>query len=91
MFAKVLIPTDLSAASSTAVERVGEVPGVREVVLVHALRSAGLSPTDEDALRRMQDLVQRQGLLVEVVIVEDDGTDVPERVLRTARETGADL
>lgn len=91
MFAKVLIPTDLSEASFTMAERVGEIPGVREVVLLHAPRSAGSSPTDEDALRRMQELVQRQGFPVEVVVTEGDGTGVPERILRTALETGADM
>ena len=91
MFAKVLIPTDLSEASFTMAERVGEVPGVREVFLVHAPGSAGLSPADEDALHRVRELVQRQGFPVEVVVAEDDGTDLPERILRTALETGADL
>ncbi|WP_082223073.1 GNAT family N-acetyltransferase [Methanoculleus sp. MH98A] len=91
MFAKVLIPTDLSEASSTMAERVGEVPGVREVVLIHARRSAAPSPADDDALRRMQEVVQRQGLPVESVVAEDDGTGVPERILRTAAEIGANL
>ncbi|MCT8337158.1 GNAT family N-acetyltransferase [Methanoculleus sp. Afa-1] len=91
MFEKVLIPTDLSEASVIMAERVGEVPGVREVVLVHAPGSAGLSPADEDALHRMRELVQRQGLPVEVVVAEGDGIDVPERILRTALEAGANL
>ena len=91
MFAKVLIPTDFSAASVIMAERVGEVPGVREVVLVHAQRSAALSSADEDALRRMRELVQRQGFPVEVVVAEDDGTDLPARILRTALATGANL
>lgn len=91
MFEKVLIPTDLSGASITMAERVGEVPGVCEVVLVHATGSAGLSPADEAVLRRMRELVQGQGFAVEVVVAEDDGTDIPERILQTALETGANL
>lgn len=90
MFPKVLIPTDFSAASAAMAERVGEVPGVREVVLFHARISAGRDPADE-ALRRMQELVQRQGISTEVVIAEDDGTPVSKRILRAAAERGVDL
>lgn len=72
-------------------ERIGEVPGVREVVLFHARRSAGLLPADEAALRRMQESVRRQGIPAEVVISEDDGTGVPERILRAAAGRSADL
>ncbi|WP_292364142.1 MULTISPECIES: GNAT family N-acetyltransferase [unclassified Methanoculleus] len=90
MFTKVLIPTDLSEASAAMAERVGEVPGVREVVLFHARTAAGSSPAD-DVLRRMQELVQRQGYPVEVVLAEDDGTPVPERILRAAPGMGVSL
>ncbi len=90
MFTKVLIPTDLSLASAVAAERIGEVPGVREVVLFHARVSAGPLPTDEP-LRRMEDLVRRQGIPVEVVVAEYDRTPVPERILAAASGTGADL
>ncbi|MDR9815248.1 MAG: GNAT family N-acetyltransferase [Candidatus Methanoculleus thermohydrogenotrophicum] len=85
-----LIPTDLSLASAVAAERIGEVPGVREVVLFHARVSAGPLPTDEP-LRRMEDLVRRQGIPVEVVVAEYDRTPVPERILAAASGTGADL
>ncbi len=90
MFTKVLIPTDFSVASAAMAERVGEIPGVREVVLFHARISGSRDPADE-ALRRMQELVQRQGIPAEVVIAEDDGTPVPERILRAAAERGVDL
>ncbi len=90
MFTKVLIPTDLSEASVAMVERVGEVPGVREVVLFHARTSAG-EPAADEALRRMQELVQRQGIPAEVAIAEDDGTPVPERILRGAAERNVGL
>lgn len=90
MFTKVLIPTDLSAASMLMAERVGEIPGVREVVLLHARRSDGPQP-DEDQLYRMQERVQQQGITAAISIAEDDGTDVAERVLRAADEMGAGL
>jgi len=90
MFAKVLIPTDLSEASAAMAERVGEVPGVREAVLFHARTAAAPSPAD-DVLRRMQERVQRQGIPVEAVLAEDDGTPVPERILRTATAMGMSL
>ncbi|WP_292728521.1 GNAT family N-acetyltransferase [Methanoculleus sp.] len=90
MFTKVLIPTDFSVASAAMAERVGEIPGVREVILFHARISGSRDPADE-ALRRMQELVQRQGIPAEVVIAEDDGTPVPERILRAAAERGVDL
>ncbi len=90
MFPKVLIPTDFSEPSVAMAERVGEVPGVREVVLFHARTSAGSQPADE-ALRRMQELVQRQGYPVEVVVAEDDGTPVAERILRVAAGRNVDL
>jgi len=84
VFTTALIPTDLSAASMAMVERIGEVPGVREVVLFHARGPAGPLPAEEAALRRMQESVRRQGLPAEVVISEDDGTGLPERILRAA-------
>ncbi|MCE5337464.1 MAG: GNAT family N-acetyltransferase [Methanomicrobiaceae archaeon] len=90
MFTKVLIATDLSEASVTMVERVGEVPGVREVILFHVRTSAGPIPAD-GPLRRMQELVRRQGIPAEVVIAENDGAPVPERILRAAAETDVDL
>ncbi|HOI12627.1 MAG TPA: GNAT family N-acetyltransferase [Methanoculleus sp.] len=90
MFAKVLIPTDLSDASAMMAERVGEVPGVREVVLFHARTAAGPSPA-EDVLRRMQEVVQQQGYPAGVLIAEDDGTPVPERILKAAAGMNANL
>lgn len=90
MFTKVLIPTDLSLASATAAERIGEVPGVREVVLFHARTSAGPLPDDEP-LRQMEEPVRRQDIPVEVMIAEYDETPVPKRILGAAARTGADL
>ncbi|WP_243669987.1 universal stress protein [Methanoculleus chikugoensis] len=92
MFKKVLIATDLSEASIAMVKRVGEVPpGVREVILFHVRTSAASIPAD-GPIRRMQELVLRQGgFSVEVVIAENDGTTVTGRILRAATETGADL
>ena len=90
MFTKVLIATDLSEASVTMVERVGEVPGVREVILFHVRTSAGPIPA-AGPLRRMQELVRRQRIPAEVVIAENDGAPVPERILRAAAETDVDL
>lgn len=90
MFTKVLIPTDLSLASATAAERIGEVPGVREVVLFHARTSAGPLPDDEP-LRQMEELVRRQDIPVEVMIAEYDETPAPKRILGAAARTGADL
>ncbi len=90
MFTKVLIPTDLSPASAVAAERIGEVPGVREVVLFHARASAGPLPDDE-ALRQMGEMVRRQGIPVEVMVAEYDGTSIPERIISAATRIGADL
>jgi len=90
VFTKVLIATDLSEASVTMVERVGEVPGVREVILFHVRTSAGPIPAD-GPLRRMQELVRRQRIPAEVVIAENDGAPVPERILRAVAEMGVDL
>ena len=90
MFTKVLIPTDLSLASATAAERIGEVPGVREVVLFHARTSAGPLPDDEP-LRQMEELVRRQDIPVEVMIAEYDETPAPKRILGAASRTGAVL
>lgn len=90
VFTKVLIPTDFSAASMVMTERITEIPGLREVVLFHARRSAG-PPPDASLIRRMQESMQQQGLMVTVVVAEDDGTDVPERILRAAADTGTGL
>ncbi|WP_366944381.1 GNAT family N-acetyltransferase [Methanoculleus sp.] len=91
MFPEVLIPTDLSETSATMVERIGEVPGVREVILFHALRgSTDLSPAGEEALNRMKETVQSQGCTARVV-VEEVKTDIPARILQIARENNVDL
>ncbi|NLB00265.1 MAG: GNAT family N-acetyltransferase [Methanomicrobiales archaeon] len=91
MFAKVLIPTDLSRASFIAAERIGEIPGVREVILIHVRGSAASSPSDEGTLQQIREVVQRQGFPVEVVVAEDDGTGVPALILRAAADVGANL
>lgn len=91
MFAKVLIPTDLSEASVTSVERAHEIPGVREVVLFHARVSAGPLSAEEGLLSRMQAALEEQGITAGVVVAEDDGTPVPERILRAASGAGANL
>jgi nucleotide-binding universal stress UspA family protein len=90
MFTKVLVPTDFSDASMSVAERLGEVLGVREVVLFHARVSAGPLP-DSSPLHRMQEALQREGFSTEVVIAEDDGTGIPERILRAAAGAGAGL
>jgi len=90
MFRKVLIPTDLSGASMSPAERIGEIPGVHEVVLFHARSPAAPLP-DAGLLRRVPETLQQQGFPVSVVIAEDDGTSITERILRAAADTGADL
>jgi len=91
MFPEVLIPTDLSEASTTMVERIGEVPGVREVILFHALKgSTDLSPAGKEALQQAQEIIQRQGYAVRLV-VEEVKTDIPARILQIARENYVDL
>ena len=88
MFRKVFIPTDLSGASMSPAERLGEIPGAREAVFFHARTSA---LPDTGLLHRMSDALQRQGFVVSTTIAEDDGTPIVERILRAAADAGADL
>ena len=90
MFGKVLIPTDLSGASMSPVERIDEIPGIREVVLFHARTSAAPLP-DAGLLHKRSEALQKQGFSVAVMIAEDDGTPIAERVLWAAADTGASL
>jgi nucleotide-binding universal stress UspA family protein/predicted GNAT family N-acyltransferase len=90
MFTKVLIPIDFSVASMSVAQRLREIPGVREVVLFHARVLAGPLP-DSGVLGGMKEALAAQGFSVETVVAEDDGTDIPDRILSAAAGTGAGL
>lgn len=90
VFKKVLIPTDLSWASAAASERIGEVPGIREVILLHIRTSEG-SRFDDQPLWDMEKIMRNQGISVEVMIVEYDEASIPERILDIASTEGVDL
>jgi nucleotide-binding universal stress UspA family protein len=90
MFEKVLIPTDLSDASDAVAGRIGELPGVREVVIFH-IREAGQSAPSDEALRRLEETVKRQGISAAVLVTDAAGEPIPALILKAATDTGADL
>ncbi len=91
MFAKVLIPTDLSEASMAMVERAREIPGISEAILFHVRVRGGREPSEERLLSRMRATLEEQGIPAEVVVTENEGTAVPERILRAATTAGVNL
>jgi len=93
MFERVLVPTDFSAFSESAVLAVSSLPGVRRVILLHVMGRSWFGGQKEEAAReRLVDeasLFALCGRDVEVAL-EEDG-DITEMILSCARENRVSL
>jgi len=100
MFEKVLIPTDFSKYAEKLIDCIGDVPGVKEVVLLNVVTRDPLarawSPGDEvkeaekkltDARKRLEDM----GLKAKVRVEPALDVEVDETVRRIADEEGVSL
>lgn len=97
---RVLFPTDLSPASQRALECLEEIPGVREVILLHVLEvpgsmgpsfSEGLRELDREIMERMAARLRERGLEVEVLVEPREAEAVHLAINRVALERRADL
>lgn len=95
MFEKVLIPTDFSRHAEKIADCVGDIPGVKEVVLLHVLARDPLarvwSPGDEikEAERKLSDVkkgLEDMGLKVKVRTESTLEGEVPGIIQRVADE-----
>lgn len=100
MFPRVLVATDFSADADSVLGCIGEIPGMREILLVHVLRRPGRarppvagtqqpSPEDQalaalDAKRAL--LESLDGVTVGRRIAHAPRGDIPGAILRVARE-----
>jgi len=105
MFERVLLPTDFSAYSDKTVECIGQIPGVKEVILLHVLdatRSPArvwlsrqtLESLDASARKKLDEhrsMLESINLQVKVnVAVSEDG-DIRKAILAAAADEQADL
>jgi nucleotide-binding universal stress UspA family protein/GNAT superfamily N-acetyltransferase len=84
MFAKVLIPTDLSETSAKLVDCANDIRDVREVVLLHIVRKGADSLREREEVQRQQALITDPSITVRSIVREDDGDDIPAAILRAA-------
>lgn len=96
----ILFPTDLSLASQRALECLEEIPGVREVILLHVLEVPeatgpsfieGLRELDREIIEGMATRLHGQGLKVEVMVEPWEGGAVYRTINRVALEKRVDL
>jgi len=98
MFAKILIPTDLSEQSERIVARVGRMKNVREIILLHILDSNQHGRDRKDSghtlgsaigiarqkLNHQRDLIRDKKIKVGLILQENSGESIPEAILKTA-------
>ena len=98
MFAKILIPTDLSEQSERIVARVGRMKNVREIILLHILDSnqhgrdrkdsgdvsGSAVRTAREKLNHQRGLIRDRKITVRLIIQENSGESIPEAILKTA-------
>lgn len=90
---RILFPTDLSPASQRALECLEEIPGIREVILLHVLEVPeatgpsfieGLRQLDREIIEGMATRLHGQGLKVEVMVEPWEGGAVHRTINRVA-------
>jgi len=101
MFEKVLIPTDFSEYAQKTLECVGDIPGVKEVVLLHVVDADYLSKrglAQEPYLQNVRIRLEEQkkqladsGLKVRVKVDVTSGGDVSYAILETVNKEKAHL
>jgi len=100
MFEKVLIPTDFSRHAEKIADCVGDIPGVKEIVLLHVLARDPLarvwSPGDQikEADKRLGDIkksLEKMNLKVKARTETALEGEVPSAIQRVADEEGVSL
>jgi nucleotide-binding universal stress UspA family protein len=91
MFEKVLIPTDLSAASEELIASAGNLRNVREIVLLHVVSAGSDRDREQDDVLHQQVLVTDKAIVVRSILAETDGNDIPAMILKTAETEGVSL
>jgi nucleotide-binding universal stress UspA family protein len=100
MFSLALLPTDFSPHAEKTVQCVGEIAGIREVLLLHVLesgppeRATSGGHVIEESLGRLEALkkeIERPDLPVRVLVHERVRDDVAETILSVASAEKADL
>jgi len=84
MFEKVLIPIDLSETSEKLVKCADSILHVKEVVLLHIVRTGNVSLQERKDLERQHSLIRNPVIAVRCIIEEDTGDDIPAAILKTA-------
>lgn len=101
---RVLIPTDFSAWAAASVERCPEIPGVKEVVLLHVVppregdKAAGAAGDGDYGIVRIRERMEKdgkflsdQGLKVTALIEPSDSPVIARTILRVADRCGTSL
>ncbi len=101
MFEKVLFPTDFSEYAKKNLECVGEIPGVREVTLLHVVDATHPSklgwthgPHIENAkirLKEQKEYLENLGLKAKVKVDVITEGDIPRAILETAGKEKVNL
>ncbi len=84
MFEKVLIPTDLSETSEKLVACANDIRNIREVVLLHIIRTGHTLVREREDAEQQQALITNPDIAVRCLIKEDPGHDIPAAILKTA-------
>jgi nucleotide-binding universal stress UspA family protein len=101
VFEKVLVPVDFSPGSDAAIGAVQEIPGVREIVLLHVVYNrfpaadpAVVHPRIEEARAALEEVrrgLAKPGVAITAIAEEITGGEIEEVVSRTAARLGIPL
>jgi nucleotide-binding universal stress UspA family protein len=103
MFPRVLLPTDFSPHAERTFQCIAEIPGIRDLLLLHVLEPGvnnanrgqhSVEARIEESLLQLEGLkkwIVRPGLAVRVLVHERVRDDVAETILAAAGEEKADL
>jgi len=84
MFEKVLIPTDLSDTSEKLVACANDIRNIKEVVLLHIVRTGHPLVREREDAEQQQALITNPEIAVRCLIKEDPAHDIPAAILKTA-------
>lgn len=105
MYQLIVLPTDFSEYSQMTAGMVRDLPGVKEVLLIHVTEGPGagmrpflggkevVSPREsaEHSLLAEKERLESEGIPVRTRILQSDGRDVSSHILACARKEQADL
>jgi nucleotide-binding universal stress UspA family protein len=101
----ILLPTDFSEYARMTTDMVSDLPGPKEVILLHVTEGAHaisrpflgghefVSPTEsaERSMNEMKERLESTGIPVRTRILQADGRDIPGLILSCARKERVDL